>query len=95
MGAWSMVILFSLAALAALVTVRRTLGASLSPWALIRIGLAAGAVGCIALVWQPSSVLGCVASLAVVGFADLFLLILLRELGPEDYELVQKVIGRA
>ena len=90
-----MLSLLSLAATCALVTVRQVLGASLSPWALLRIALAAVSVGSIALVWQPTSVLGCVGSLAVVGIADLVLLIILRELGPEDYGLLKKVLGKA
>ena len=94
-GAWAMITLLSLAALAALITVRKVLGATLSLAAFLRITGAAVCVGSIALFWQPSSVISCVASLAVVGLSDLLILILLRELNSEDYQLIKKVLGKA
>jgi hypothetical protein len=78
----------------ALLWVHRALGASLATLTCVRVFAAAALIGCLVFVWQPAGLIQGVAALAVVGLSDLAILVVMRELGAQDWQMVQRVLGR-
>ena len=92
-GAWASASVMWTAAGFGLWQVRRTFGVALAPLTFFRVLAAGGLCATCALVVVPTTLLGGLAALALVGLADLAILIGMRELGADDWALVRRVIG--
>lgn len=84
----------TLALLAVGVTIHRIFGAFVAPLSVLRALLAAGCAFAVARFVPHQSALGALAACVSGALSFALALVVLRELGPEDLALVQRVIAR-